>query len=150
MRIAASAERAIMAFARESEDGRETGGILVGRGPGADGVVHVEVAGDAGPRAIRRSDFFLRDLAHARQLADDAWERTGAVWVGEWHTHLKREPQPSQADLSTYVRLLAIAELNFVVFTSLIVIPDVERGWAAPQIWPWLLELNRRNEPGQP
>lgn len=138
-----------MTLARESDDGRETGGILVGRGPGADGVVHVEIAGDPGPEAIRRPDFFLRDLEHARRLADDAWERTQAVWVGEWHTHLKREPQPSQADLSTYVRLLATAGLDFVVFSSLIVIPDAEGGWAAPQIWPWLLELDRGDEPGQ-
>lgn len=82
-------------LAPESADGRETGGILLGRGPDADGVVRVEIAGDAGPRADRRPDFFLRDLSHARELADGAWKRSRAVWVGEWHTHPTGGPEPS-------------------------------------------------------
>ncbi len=142
IQVADSAYQAIERFAAESADGRETGGILLGRGPDATGAVHVEVAGEPGPNAIRRADFFQRDLDHARKLADDAWEVSRAVWIGEWHTHLHAGPRPSAADLRTYARLLTAASLQFEVFAAVIVVPDSARGWHRPQLWPWLLHIN--------
>jgi integrative and conjugative element protein (TIGR02256 family) len=103
--IAPEARSAIMRLSPESADGSETGGILLGRGPDADGVVRVEIAGEPGPRAERRPDFFLRDLEHARGLAARAWQETGAVWIGEWHTHPMGGARPSATDLGTYARL---------------------------------------------
>jgi integrative and conjugative element protein (TIGR02256 family) len=139
------ARTAITELARAAADGRETGGILLGRGPEDDGTIHVEVAGDPGPKAVRRPDFFLRDLEHARGLADDAWQRSRAIWVGEWHTHIQRLTHPSNADLATYHRLLSAAALEFPVFVSIIVVPgDTAGGWAAPQLFPWILELHHR------
>jgi integrative and conjugative element protein (TIGR02256 family) len=142
IRIADPASAAIAQLAAESADGRETGGILLGRGPGADGVLHVEIAGDAGPRAIRRSDFFLRDLEHARKLADAAWEGSRAIWIGEWHTHPCGGPEPSASDLQTYARLLAAQALEFEVFAAVIVVPHAHGGWSDPQAWPWLLRID--------
>ena len=139
--IAPRARDSIFRLARESEDGRETGGILLGRGPDDNGVVRVEIAGDAGPAADRRPDFFLRDLVHTRALADKAWQQSRAVWVGEWHTHPKGGRAPSASDLSTYIRLLAASALEFDVFVSIIVVPDQLGGWTGPRLWPWLLEL---------
>lgn len=133
----------ICQLAPESEDGRETGGILLGRGPTEDGVVLVEIAGDAGPRADRRPDYFLRDLSHARDLAAEAWRKTQAVWVGEWHTHPRGEREPSTSDLVTYIRLLGASELEFEVFVSIIVVPGDGDDWEQPKLWPWLLELQR-------
>jgi integrative and conjugative element protein (TIGR02256 family) len=140
--IGQAAQADILRLAAGSQDGRETGGILLGRGPDADGVVHVEVAGAAGPRAERRSDFFLRDLNHARLLAEKAWKASRAVWVGEWHTHPRGGNRPSRADLSTYLRLLAASELQFELFVSIIVTAHAVHGWTKPQLWPWLLELH--------
>jgi integrative and conjugative element protein (TIGR02256 family) len=139
--IAPHARDRILRLARDSGDGLETGGILLGRGPDDNGVVRVESAGDAGPAADRREDFFLRDLAHARVLANEAWRRSSAVWVGEWHTHPMGGREPSARDLSTYIRLLAASSLEFEVFVSIIVIPDQAAGWEEPRLWPWLLEL---------
>lgn len=93
-------------------------------------------AGDAGPEAVRRPDFFLRDLAHAKELAERAWQSSRAVWVGEWHTHPMGGPQPSQTDLQTYARLLSMGDLNFEVFVSIIVVPDPRVGWDEPSIEP--------------
>ena len=138
------ARERIVQLAPASEDGLETGGILLGRGPGEDGIVHVELAGDAGPGAERRSDFFLRDLAHARSLAEEAWVGSRAIWVGEWHTHPLGGRAPSSSDLDTYGRLLAASALEFELFVSIIVTAEEDRGWAAPRLCPWLLELRQR------
>lgn len=127
----------IAELALASADGTETGGILLGHGPDANGVIVVEGVGDTGPKADRRPDFFLRDLAHAQGLAADAWERDKAIWVGEWHTHPKGPIQPSPRDLNTYVALMTDAALEFKVFVSIIVIPDPD--WTTPRLLPWVL-----------
>lgn len=141
--IDADVADAIKVMARESEDGRETGGILLGRGPDETGIVHVERAGDPGPKARRESGFFLRDLERAQELADAAWAENKAIWVGEWHTHVHGDPRPSPTDLATYARHLAAAELEFKVFVATIAVPDHERGWAEPLLAPWLLEISQ-------
>ncbi len=145
--MTASAVAAIRALAPESADGRETGGILIGRGPDADGLIVVDQAGDAGPGAIRRADFFLRDRAHAERLAEAAWDDRQAVWVGDWHTHPMGGPQPSERDLRTYTGLLAAAELEFEVFTSIIVVPDPTAGWERPVLTPWLFPRTDTRRP---
>jgi integrative and conjugative element protein (TIGR02256 family) len=132
----------IKEMARESEDGRETGGILLGRRPDEAGVVQVERAGDPGPKARREPGFFLRDLERAQELADAAWAENKAIWVGEWHTHVHGDPRPSPTDLATYAGHLAAAELEFEVFVSIIAVPDHERGWEEPLLAPWLLEIS--------
>ncbi|HEY8465211.1 MAG TPA: Mov34/MPN/PAD-1 family protein [Solirubrobacterales bacterium] len=135
------ARRSIEHLARESSDGNETGGILLGRGPDAGGEIHVEIAGDPGPNADRRPDFFLRDLAHAQLLASRAWEERRAIWVGEWHTHPEGGVAPSPVDLATYARLLSASALEFEVFVSVIVVPDEAEGWSMPRLHPWTLAI---------
>ena len=135
--ILQEAEDRIRELAHESADGRETGGILLGRGPDAENVITVERAGDPGARAERRPDYFLRDLAHARELAADAWEETEAVWIGEWHTHPIGPPTPSTRDLVTYAGLLADADLSFATFVSIIVVPDPD--WETARLLTWVL-----------
>lgn len=142
------ARQNIEQLARESSDGNETGGILLGRGPDPAGGIHVEIAGDPGPNADRRPDFFLRDLAHAQLLATRAWEEQRAIWVGEWHTHPEGGPAPSPVDLATYARLLSASALEFEVFVSVIVIPDEAEGWAKPGLYPWTLAVDAIRDGG--
>lgn len=139
--IAEQANAAITGLASASKDGRETGGILLGRGPDANGVIHVEIAGDPGPAAERRPDFFLRDLGHARELAEEAWNTSQAIWVGEWHTHPLGGRAPSPSDLHTYATLLSAADLDFKLFVAIIVIPGKEGEWDNSELCPWLLRL---------
>lgn len=141
IRVEDPAIETVLKLAPESADGRETGGILLGRGPAPDGVIVVEQAGDPGPSAVRRPDFFLRDRLHAQALADAAWTDHKAVWVGDWHTHPMGGPAPSQRDLRTYAGLLAAAELSFEIFVSIIVVPDEEDGWRRPRLHPWVLAV---------
>lgn len=142
IKLDAEISDAIKKMARKSEDGRETGGILLGHGPDGANVVHVKRAGDPGPKARREPGFFLRDLKYAQELADVAWVEDKTIWVGEWHTHLHGNPRPSQTDLATYAGHLAAAELEFEVFVSIIAVPDPERGWMKPLLAPWLLEIS--------
>jgi integrative and conjugative element protein (TIGR02256 family) len=139
--IELEARREIVQLARQSSDGRETGGILLGRGPDAAGIVRVEIAGDPGPKADRRPDHFLRDLEHAQALATRAWEEGRAVWVGEWHTHPHGGTGPSPIDLATYAQLLSASALEFEVFVAVIVVADEAGGWAAPRLCPWTLSV---------
>ena len=96
---------AVSRYAAAAEDGRETGGILLGHHrdrprPVLD-AVH---AGDAGPRAVRQPDAFRRDVRHAQELADLAYRTDGSIWIGEWHTHPGGSPRPSRRDLTSYRR----------------------------------------------
>jgi integrative and conjugative element protein (TIGR02256 family) len=127
-------------LSRASVDGNETGGILLGRGPDERGLIVVERAGEPGENAERKPNFFLRDRAHAQRLADEAWRESGAVWVGEWHTHPTGLPTPSPQDLATYSSLLADPELAFQVLVSVIAIPDPDEGWEQPRLLVWVLQ----------
>ncbi|MEV4409783.1 Mov34/MPN/PAD-1 family protein [Actinoplanes sp. NPDC049598] len=118
---------------RRSEDGDETGGILLGHVH--DAVAEIRVAGDPGPGAVRQPDFFLRDLGHAQQLAHDAFTRDGSIWIGEWHTHLAAAPVPSERDLATYARLLADPELGFEAIVSIIAVANPQ--WDRPAAYAW-------------
>lgn len=93
-------------------DGMETGGILLGDHSGDD-IVNVRFAGTPGPNAVRRPDFFLRDLGHSAAFAEHCYRRYGVAWIGEWHTHPTHAPFPSSTDLTTYDALLHDPELNF-------------------------------------
>lgn len=117
-----------------SRDGNETGGILLGE-VHANGIAQVRVAGEAGPRATRRPTYFLRDLEHARHLADKAFIRDGSVWIGEWHTHLHVPAVPSAQDLHTYQQLLSDPDLDFDVVISIIVTGSGT--WTAPAARAW-------------
>ena len=117
--ILPSAIDAIRAEYTAVTDGMETGGILLGHV--TDGTALVRYAGDPGPRAVRRRDFFLRDLDHAQELADAAFDTDGSIWIGEWHSHVEAPLVPSKRDLTTYALLLADDELGFDILISLIV-----------------------------
>ena len=131
---------AVSRYAARAEDGRETGGILLGHHrdrprPVLD-VVH---AGDAGPRAVRHAAAFRRDVLHAQALADLAYRTDGSIWIGEWHTHPNGPPRPSRRDLTSYRRMLSDPELAFHVFLAMIVLPGQDCGWHRPRLTGWVV-----------
>ncbi|WP_306357930.1 MULTISPECIES: Mov34/MPN/PAD-1 family protein [unclassified Nocardia] len=113
VRLSYGAARTISREAQASMwDGNETGGILLGD-YGNDGSVRIRFAGTPGINAVRRQDFFLRDLEHTRSYAEHCFHRYGVVWVGEWHTHPGHAPVPSIRDLATYDAMLTDPDLRF-------------------------------------
>jgi integrative and conjugative element protein (TIGR02256 family) len=135
IRLVARAAETIATEAPASMDGSETGGILLGHDRGE--TITVTRAGDPGPLADRRPDGFLRDLAHSRRLADEAYDEDESVWVGEWHTHPAGTGVPSRMDEETYGRLLADPELGFTRLASIIVFPCPEHGWSELVLAAW-------------
>lgn len=141
VRVADSALQRIGELAGESADGLETGGILLGFDT-PDGVL-ISVAGNAGPDALREDCRFIRDTAHAQVLADAVFDETGAVWVGEWHTHPVSGPVPSQLDLRSYATILVDPALAFSRFLSMIVVPQPDGSWVPPVAVGWMLTAPR-------
>lgn len=112
--------------ARQSRDGLETGGILLGHDYGQR--IEIRHAGDPGPNAVRGTHTFDRDLAHATALAEAAWIRDRSQWLGEWHTHPNQELVPSPRDLTSYLRHLNDPDLDFDRFIAIIVGLDADKG----------------------
>jgi integrative and conjugative element protein (TIGR02256 family) len=139
VRLAAEAFTTICREAGASTDGCETGGILLGYDTDERGEALALEAGGPGPRAERRPDFFQRDLKHAQKLADEAYARTCARWIGEWHTHPGQLLGPSRKDLQTYRSILRNPELHFSSFLSLIVSAKDDQ-WNQLMITGWAIE----------
>ena len=137
VRLTAGVAQAIAVGARTSEDGNETGGIVLGHDTGTEFVV--TLAGDPGPNAIRTPNRFKRDLEHAQALADTAYDRDGSVWIGEWHTHPRGPAEPSSLDLRTYRSHLADPSLGFDRFLTLIVLPCHDHGWGHVIVAAWVV-----------
>lgn len=122
--IGAAALDVIAAEGKQSADGLETGGILLGHDTGDD--IAIAHAGGPGARAQRGPRFFLRDLNHAQAVAAAAWDVDKSQWIGEWHTHPSGPLAPSERDLLSYQTHLRDAELAFDRFVSLIVVLEPE------------------------
>lgn len=139
VRLSEGALATIVREASASNDGRETGGILLGFDAAPLTEALVMEAGDPGPDAERRTDFFRRDVEHAQRLADEAFTRTTSRWIGEWHTHPHGHLVPSRKDLRTYRGFLRDPELAFDSFVAVIVGPG-DDGWTKPRAAAWLIE----------
>jgi len=137
VRLRSAVAQVIAAQAKASADGTETGGILLGHDRGE--ALVVTVAGDPGPNSQRTPSRFQRDLAHAQALADQAHDRDGSVWIGEWHTHPRGPVEPSELDCRTYASHLADASLGFDRFLSLIVLPCCDHGWEHVTVTAWVM-----------
>ena len=105
--------------AARSRDGLETGGILLGTDDSQ--TITIRHAGGPGPKALRETNRFLRDLPHAQELAARAWATDRSQWIGEWHTHPSGDLRPSQYDLDAYSKHLHDPELGFTRFVSILV-----------------------------
>jgi integrative and conjugative element protein (TIGR02256 family) len=137
--LTAAAHAVISRECGRSQDGNETGGILLGELH--DDVAEIRVAGGPGPAAVRQPTFFLRDLGHAQRLARDAFTRDGSIWVGEWHTHLAAAPVPSERDLATYAGLLADPDLAFETVVAIIAVASPQ--WDRPTAYAWACSGNQ-------
>lgn len=132
---------ALSSIAREasrSTDGLETGGILLGV-DASDGI-DIRHAGGPGPNATRSERSFMRDLDHARHLAESAWLEDRSQWIGEWHTHPTGGLSPSEIDLHSYMRHLNDPELGFDHFIAIIAGFDSSARVVAAT---WLIERDR-------
>lgn len=86
----------------------ETGGILIGYKDNARAIC-VETASEPGPKAIKETARFSRDVEYCQNIVDESYRKYGAkgLYVGEWHYHPSSDNRPSNRDL---LSLTEIAE----------------------------------------
>ena len=79
---------------------KETGGVLMGFREGKEAIVVTRTSGP-GPKAIRKSDWFERDLEHCQAELEKTYNELGkrGLYVGEWHYHPTGSNKPSTQDL---------------------------------------------------
>jgi integrative and conjugative element protein (TIGR02256 family) len=84
----------------------ETGGILIGYDDQA-GRIYVETASGPGPKAIRETASFSRDVEYCQAIVDDNYRKYGdkGLYVGEWHYHPSSNNQPSNLDLLSLTKI---------------------------------------------
>lgn len=136
IRMSTAAFEAIAKEAPRSADGRETGGALFGFDAGIYGPTLITHASGPGPKAVRKRDFFSRDLDYTKTAAGAAYADCCSRWIGEWHTHPDGPPTPSSRDLASYLIHLEDPSLGFETFLSLIVIPD-DAKWNGATVLAW-------------
>lgn len=81
---------------------RETGGVLIGYVDDV-GVAVVVEATDAGPNATETPTRYEHDVSYVNACLREAAERLGerGRYIGEWHSHLERDPRPSARDVES-------------------------------------------------
>ena len=84
---------------KESKE-KETGGVLMGFRDRNGGIVVTRASGP-GPKAIRRTDWFERDLTFCQAELEKTYNELGkrGLYVGEWHYHPTGSNKPSRQDL---------------------------------------------------
>lgn len=112
-------DRILSLVAEHDDPTTETGGIIVGHDHGR--TINVTSVGEPGPNAVHEPTRFTRDLHYAGKVAADAWRRDRSQWIGEWHTHPRGRPAPSDLDLRTYVSLLRNPSLRLDRFIAVVV-----------------------------
>lgn len=89
-------------------------------------------------------DSFLRDLSHARLIAESAWLVDRSQWIGKWHTHPAGGLAPSAFDLRSYLRHLFDPDLGLERFIAIVVGvgPDIDVAtWMIERDGAWQADL---------
>ncbi|HXQ33012.1 MAG TPA: Mov34/MPN/PAD-1 family protein [Anaerolineales bacterium] len=99
----------------------ETGGILIGHSE-ASGSIRVTHASGPGPKAVHRPTYFLRDTEYCAAILAQRYEKSGADYVGEWHSHAGGINHPSAGDLLTLNGIMKDPDYNFDIFAMVIAV----------------------------
>lgn len=100
----------------------ESGGILFGK-VRRDNIIEIEsIKIIKSKRTFRYA--YVRNNKKARQSIYNTWnESNGFInYIGEWHTHPRISPPPSQTDLVTILELTKEKNSGFFPYTFLIIV----------------------------
>lgn len=104
--------REMQAHRQTGPNDPEAGGILLGRVyPSRTVIERISVPGE-GDKAGRF--FFERNVRRAQTIVDEAWNESNGelIYLGEWHTHPQRYPQPSRTDLEFIYNMLRDSKME--------------------------------------
>ena len=104
----------------------ESGGILLGKLFGE--LLIIEQASVPGSDDKRGLFFFHRNKKRAQTIVDQAYRESNGekAYIGEWHTHNEKNPEPSWLDRSEIKRAFKKSKLNFDFIICIIVGNDSE------------------------
>jgi len=97
----------------------ETGGVLAGS-VRENGDFEVRFASGPGPKAIRSSSKFEKDIAFCQEFLDKLYSNSGAIYLGEWHSHPSDNNKPSSTDLKSLTEIAV--QPNYLTENPLMVI----------------------------
>lgn len=103
---------------------KEGGGIFLGNQRGNNLEVVDATVPERGDRCGRY--YFQRISKSHQNKADQLWERSGftITYLGEWHTHPEKIPEPSHQDISEWKE-----KLNGYDYPLILVIIGQEKNW---------------------
>lgn len=124
----------------------ESGGMIVGRFIlGSDDVIVDEAT--VPTKADRQGRyFFKRAKKAAQERICVMWEESDrtANYLGEWHTHPERIPQPSGVDLENWKSITQTAQYEQDCLFFIIVGTEAIRVWESNKKTEELIELTRK------
>ena len=117
------AKKGIVSTAEASYE-TETGGILIGFVDDSRRAIVVKATGP-GPKAVQTKTRFDRDVEYVQAELEKAASELGnrGLYLGEWHSHLEPDPQPSALDITS---LFGIAQaLNYLTRSPSMIIVGI-------------------------
>lgn len=84
---------------------KETGGILLGAAK--KDTIYVKKASDGGPNAIHRREYFRADPDYIDMFLEMELANSdeNIEYLGEWHSHPQKFPEPSFKDISSLLEI---------------------------------------------
>lgn len=114
---------------RESD--LEAGGMLIGHHPIGTTDIILDRITEPQPGDRRTRNRFYRSQDAHQRLLDEEWERSNYTrnYVGEWHTHPQKSPQPSWLDRMSWLRAMRGTDFCGSGLVFIIVGTSVSKIW---------------------
>lgn len=86
---------------KKTKNNYETGGILLGHITEND--LHINIATDAGPNALKSRSSYIRDEKYAQSRINEEFIKSEGknIYLGEWHSHPISSNVPSSIDVKS-------------------------------------------------
>lgn len=95
-------------FRQIESKSNESGGILIGRYIENSFNVVIDMCTTPQPGDKQSRFFFRRSKKYHQEIFNAIWESSNATknYLGEWHTHPEKTPNPSKHDLIQWAKLI--------------------------------------------
>jgi len=125
--IGVDALRIMRQYIQDESDKPEAGGVLLGRHLSTSDDVIVDLVTSPMEGDLQERYRFFRSRRRHQQALDSAWQESGGTctYLGEWHTHPERTPNPSFTDRIGWQRKLWLDRFTDPIFFVIVGIADI-------------------------
>lgn len=109
LEITESVVSELIKYRQISSFSNEAGGVLIGKRL-LDGNIVITDITTPQPKDIRKRAFFRKSKHEHQVISDDLWKQSRGikVFVGEWHTHPEKNPNPSFLDKKSWKKNIKV------------------------------------------